>query len=287
MEGDYIALSHCWGSAPMFKTTLSELDSRVSDISMQLLPRKFQDAVKITRKLHVRYLWIDSLCIIQDSTRDWEQESAQMGKYYANSWLTISADAALDSHGGIMNERNILEFSPCKHPRLVCGEQFGPKEGRLIYPNIGSFIQNVQEGILSKRGWILQERVLSRRILHWCRHELYWECTELQASERRPEGVEQNLWEGHHIRQLLRNSQTSHSRVAASPTQIFADLESQSTDLPQPNRPAVYKLRPQRLHEAYGFWSVGYRPSNWISMASIFTRDIPPIPGDSNHYFCK
>jgi hypothetical protein len=234
---------------PMFTTTLSELDCRVSEISMPELPRKFQDTVEITRKLHIRYLWIDSLCIIQDSARDWEQEATQMGKYYANAWLTISADAAEDSHGGILNQRNVLEIRSCKYPRLLnSGRDF--QEGNFFLPNIGSFIENVEEGILSKRGWILQERILSRRILHWCRHELYWECTELQASERCPGGSGRTLWKGHHIAPLLRTSQTSRSLVAAWPIQTSPGLESQSTDL----SPAVYKLRPQLLDDAYKFW---------------------------------
>lgn len=154
MEGDYTILSHCWGRAPLLTTTLSELDSRVDGISMDLLPQNFQDAVKITRKLHLRYLWLDSLCIIQDSPKDWEQESSQMGKYYANAWLTISADAALNSYGGMLNKRSILEITPCKHPRLLKTGK-GSEDGKLILPNIGSFLQNVQEGPLSKRGWIL------------------------------------------------------------------------------------------------------------------------------------
>nr|PNR26526.1 hypothetical protein PHYPA_031101 [Physcomitrium patens] len=98
-----------------------------------------------------------------------------MGKYYANAWLTISADSAQDSHGGILNKRNVLEIRLCRYPRLLISERDFEdfEEGKVLLPNIGSFTENVDEGILSERGWILQEQVLSRRILHWCRHELY------------------------------------------------------------------------------------------------------------------
>lgn len=142
MAGEYIVRSHRWGNAPMFTTTLSELDYRVSEISIQELPQKFQDAIEITRKLHIRYLWIDSLCIIQDSTRDWEQEATQMGKYYANAWLIISADAAEDSHGGILNKRNVLEIRPCSI------QGFSTLEGIFRKENFSS-----QTSALSSRMW--------------------------------------------------------------------------------------------------------------------------------------
>src|SRR5437762_6223654 len=73
--GQYATLSHCWGKVPLLTTTLATLDDRLRDIPLNLLPQTFRDAVLLTRKFKLQYLWIDSLCIIQDSRSDWEIES--------------------------------------------------------------------------------------------------------------------------------------------------------------------------------------------------------------------
>jgi hypothetical protein len=90
----YITLSHCWGgdTSGILKTTRATIDERLLGFEMESLPQNFRDAIVMTRKLRVRYLWIDSLCIIQDSREDWEQESAVMGEVYSNCyshWLPL------------------------------------------------------------------------------------------------------------------------------------------------------------------------------------------------------
>jgi hypothetical protein len=92
----YAALSHCWGSGPRLTTTKSNWSKLALNVSFNALPPLFQDAVIITRQLGLRYIWIDSLCIIQDSLRDWETESSKMGSIYQNSYITISATNSSD-----------------------------------------------------------------------------------------------------------------------------------------------------------------------------------------------
>jgi hypothetical protein len=94
-RGSYATLSHCWGSAAKpFMTEMATIHLRHQRIDFGDLPRSFQDAVRITlritRRLKIRYLWIDTLCIIQDSIDDWAAESAQMARIYKSSLLTIS-----------------------------------------------------------------------------------------------------------------------------------------------------------------------------------------------------
>lgn len=72
-------------------TTTATLAAREHGIQLSSLPLTFQDAIKITRSLGLQYIWIDSLCILQDSKADWVEESAKMGTYYSSSWLTIAA----------------------------------------------------------------------------------------------------------------------------------------------------------------------------------------------------
>jgi Heterokaryon incompatibility protein (HET) len=94
-DGAYITLSHCWGvpdpSKPPLLTTAANLSAMIKEIPLESMPLNYRDAVVTTRKLSFRYLWIDSLCIIQDSVEDWEAESAKMGEVYQNAQLTIAA----------------------------------------------------------------------------------------------------------------------------------------------------------------------------------------------------
>jgi Heterokaryon incompatibility protein (HET) len=101
----YFALSHCWGKAldgPSI-TTENTLASHTTGIFIANLSITFQDSILITRNLGARYLWIDALCIIQDSKPDWENEAAKMGAIYSRALLTISVDLSSDASGGCFN----------------------------------------------------------------------------------------------------------------------------------------------------------------------------------------
>ncbi|KAI0973443.1 heterokaryon incompatibility protein-domain-containing protein [Xylaria arbuscula] len=100
-SGSYVALSHCWGGQVYPLLLIGNIDRFEHAIEFQDLPLTFQDVVSITRELNIPYLWIDSLCIIQNSKADWEQESKKMGLYYGNSTITIYASSAESSTSGI------------------------------------------------------------------------------------------------------------------------------------------------------------------------------------------
>lgn len=165
----YITLSHCWGDTPpelsfrANKNTVRELTNR---IEFDDLPRTFQDAVIVTRALGVRYLWIDSLCIIQDDEADWEAESAKMGDYYSSAYLTIAATSAQASTEGFLTERPNRPYVtvPLGNGHLHLAEA------------IDNFEADVEQGILNSRAWVLQERALSRRTIHFTSTQVYWEC---------------------------------------------------------------------------------------------------------------
>ena len=79
----YTTLSHCWGKKHIVTTTKATLEQRKLEVPWLLLSRTFQDAITITRELGIRYIWIDSLCIIQDDKEDWERVSAKMAEIYS------------------------------------------------------------------------------------------------------------------------------------------------------------------------------------------------------------
>ncbi len=176
----YTTLSHCWGastSGPL-TTTLANLASRKERIQFDELPLTFQDAVTTTRKLKIPYLWIDSLCIIQDSPSDWEKEAARMAIVYAGSVCTLSALGSEDSNGGFFRVTEKKTNFGFRYDLSL-----GSQRIRVFScePNDWDL-----HGPLMDRAWTLQERALSNRILHFSRNELLWECKTLRASTDLP-----------------------------------------------------------------------------------------------------
>ena len=102
--GPWVALSHCWGTrSDHFKTTTANFQDRQSKIAFDSLPATFQDAAVVTRNLGFQYLWIDSLCILQDDYEDWAHEASRMHEYYRDSTLTIAADCAAGDEEGFLH----------------------------------------------------------------------------------------------------------------------------------------------------------------------------------------
>ncbi len=171
----YTALSHRWGSESarlIPQTTKDNVDTRLSMIPWDSMPKTFQDAIVITRRIGVPYLWIDSLCILQDDEGDWERECALMGKIYTRSYLTIAASASEDSRGGCFVQDD---------PKRVRNCTWMP-DGILVtvHPAIDSFDCRIS-GPLSSRGWTFQEYHLSPRILHFTKGRILWECRDFDG----------------------------------------------------------------------------------------------------------
>ncbi|KAE9368198.1 HET-domain-containing protein, partial [Stipitochalara longipes BDJ] len=188
----YATLSHCWGSDPSkIKRLLTKnLRAMKKSIDMALLPKTFQNAIRITRDLGVRYLWIDSLCIIQDDAKDWFKESNIMGDVYSNSHCTISATGANDGSEGLFLDREQLVRGSFLRVKASWDGQ-GPRkyyerDGILSKLPQGKkdtelWSREVDSATLNSRGWVLQERFLSRRNLMFGRNCLFWECDGKRA----------------------------------------------------------------------------------------------------------
>ena len=183
--GPYLSLSHCWGSAVFLKLTLQNIDSLKFGISCSTLPKTFRDAAYITHKLGLKYLWIDSLCIVQNSVEDWRREAATMGKVYQHAFCNIAATGASDSSVGCFWDRNPLLAQVCKID--LTWEL--PLKGNFYCLDGSLWPRNVGEAPLNRRGWVVQERILSPRILHFSMQQLFWECHEMEACESFPGGL--------------------------------------------------------------------------------------------------
>ncbi len=181
LETNYMTLSHCWSSYVPLRLTTSTLERFQDHIDLTALPPTFKDAIKITATLSIQYLWIDSLCIIQDSEQDWTEQAALMGDIYHNSWCNIAATAARDARDGCFVERNPLAVRQCQ---VEANWNFHPKQ-TLSCSSFDSWDNSVSNTPLHSRAWVVQELVLAPRVLHFG-DQLYWECLEQRASETFP-----------------------------------------------------------------------------------------------------
>jgi hypothetical protein len=167
----YTALTYCWGMEETLKTTRETLDQYEEGIELRQLPLTLHDAVVVTRNLGLKYIWIDALCIVQDSQDDWEAECARMGDYYRFSYVTISPLQVLGANTGFLKPRPNSLTCPSV---TLAGSHIGLRRPIRNY---------VRGSPLSKRGWTLQERLLATRILHYGEDELLWECLTCSARE--------------------------------------------------------------------------------------------------------
>lgn len=165
----YVALSHCWGDIPenlKFCTYRGNIDEHKRQMGFNRLPKNFQDTVTITRKLQIQYLWIDSICIIQKDKVDWEAEAGNMENVFSAAYCTIAASSAESSLVGILHER---KPRPCVTVETPTGRLYFCK-------TIDNFHDDVEQSVLNSRGWVLQERALSQRTLHFTANQIYFEC---------------------------------------------------------------------------------------------------------------
>ncbi|KAF1847863.1 HET-domain-containing protein [Cucurbitaria berberidis CBS 394.84] len=177
----YATLSHCWGRSTATITTTESLRKRQDSIPLETIPKTFKDAILVCRKLGMPYLWIDSLCIIQDDKDDWERESGHMGSIYYDSTLTIAATDSPDSSRGLFIPRRPYEY--CYYDIVRLPSSFGDHKGQAYltastWGVYGPPASNVENGILQTRGWVMQEKYLARRTLHFLAGQMVWICCE-------------------------------------------------------------------------------------------------------------
>ncbi|KAI1373152.1 HET-domain-containing protein [Hypoxylon crocopeplum] len=180
-EGPFVALSHCWGGIVPTLTTAKTLDKHKAGISFEAFPKTFQDAIIVTRELQCRYLWIDSLCIIQDSTEDWKNEASRMADVYGNSYLTIAATASTNSYGGLFYTHDNLDV---RH-----AVERHDNDGRATIVNVRPSLEHTPyfasspygldstaQAPLLERSWCFQEYLLAPRVLSFTQWEMLWVC---------------------------------------------------------------------------------------------------------------
>ena len=192
----YIALSYCWGDSwfkeKAFRSLRSTLSSKMDRIVLGDLPLLYQDVVAVARQLGISHIWIDALCIVQDDTKEKDEEMAKMGDYYRNADFTVAASSAAGVQKSFIRCREDgSEWAPQKFSVLPRDFEYSesPERRQHFYSQRRreqeDLTRLVLEGPLSKRAWCYQENVLSRRVAHFDEVDDIWECQkEVAMAER-------------------------------------------------------------------------------------------------------
>ncbi|OCL11268.1 HET-domain-containing protein [Glonium stellatum] len=193
IKGPYASLSHCWGLIPFVQLTTENRKQFMEEgIPWDELPKNFQEAIEIARFLEIEYIWIDSLCIIQKGTDgDFNKQAPLMHKIYRNSYCNIAAADSSDSTGGLFRNREAYHVLPARYQ----GEGQSPMFRNEVWRIVSEDLWNCQllQTPIYKRGWVFQERMLAPRILHFAKHQIFWDCAEVSACETLPSGLPQAL----------------------------------------------------------------------------------------------
>lgn len=202
----YVCLSYCWGPdvQDVLKTTKENLKSHYAEVPFVSMPATIQDAVTVCRRLGICYLWVDSLCIVQNDRGSWFQDSAQMREIYSNSHLTISAEEPESCKLGFLGPQK--KGKPEWQRRFetdVPLEAGGPRNELFIRPNSllegtlnrdrdnpDNKLPEEKRCSLDKRGWCLQESILPNRRLCFNGDEMMWKCSHRNICE-----CGHSLWE--------------------------------------------------------------------------------------------
>ncbi|KAI1133015.1 hypothetical protein F5Y10DRAFT_229974 [Nemania abortiva] len=262
----YITLSHSWGNwqeAGLPRLLDENKDQYGQDgIRFDDLPLLFRDAIEIARWFEVRWLWIDSLCIIQNSPgmSDWAHEALLMCKVYKFGLLNISADDSYDARDGCFRDRLEAVVTPFKL-RMANLER-----SWWVAMDERDVFDWVSAAPLSQRAWVFQERQLTRRALHFTKHEVFWECSAADpycACETFPEGspfsirfLRMNKYEPSAL--LSGHDRNSKLRVWLS---ICEDFSAKALTFERDRLPALAGLASEfaplfpRDRYVVGFWS--------------------------------
>jgi len=180
----YVSLSHCWGKVKLNRLLKSNIEVFQNGIPEHDLPKTFREAILITRKLGYQFIWIDSLCIIQDSVEDWRHEAETMGDVYRNAVLNIAATGSSDSSEGCFSARDPNIIKPC-----YVTSSWQEASGTYQIHDSALWRLGVTRAPLNTRAWVIQEISLAKRVLHFSKSQLFWECDQKTACETFPRGI--------------------------------------------------------------------------------------------------
>lgn len=191
LSGPYAALSYCWGPNPNFlRLTTSNFRDLQAGVLYSDLPIAFRQAIQLIKGLSIRYVWIDSLCIIQSNSEDWQIECDRMQGVYSNSVLNLSLAQAAHPNETCMSGFNHNATPPFEVEITGLISSGESKEHTYTVIQQYYYQKAMYDQPIARRAWVLQERTLATRVLTIGLGELFWDCCQLtNASESLPQGL--------------------------------------------------------------------------------------------------
>ncbi|PSN72086.1 HET-domain-containing protein [Corynespora cassiicola Philippines] len=223
IKGPYVTLSHCWGRDYFMR--LQRDNEKIlmgPGVRTKELTKNFQQAIEVARFIGVRYIWIDSLCIVQGQGGDFAYEGNFMHKVYRSSYCNIVAADSRDSKGGLFRDRKPDDIAPAT---FMASENSVLEDGMWRVLEEDMWKSELLEADIYKRGWVFQERMLSPRILHFTKSQIYWDCSTISACEVLPDGLPFSLdrfastdrhWRG----RLQETADVSQDAIKAGPNDL-------------------------------------------------------------------
>ncbi|KAJ8111224.1 hypothetical protein OPT61_g6134 [Boeremia exigua] len=192
----YLALSHCWGGIVPVRLETGNLKKwMTTGIVFETLPKTFRDAIQTTRQLGFRYIWIDSMCIIQNSDRDWKQEASLMAEVYGNAHCTLAALSSKNSREGCQINMSIQTSLASPYLELKA-ELYRTSRVRIFQKKPRPWIEEFNgrphragyesDSPLRTRAWVLQEKELSNCTIYFAKGQLLWENGATKATAQLP-----------------------------------------------------------------------------------------------------
>jgi hypothetical protein len=260
----YCALSHCWGPVDKqpLRTTCTSYPRRLHGITHDQLPKTFKDAILLTRALNIEYLWIDSLCIIQDNEEDWRLEAGKMGDVYRNATLVISASDAKDSTEGLfITER--------KHEIVMVVPYIaeGMVQGTFNIAYLPAGLSRPEKSHLNTRAWAFQERLLARRIMFFTREGISWKCSHFETWEH---GIKSSMMFHENTSWLVMLREYSKKRLTNAGDRLYA-LQGVVEDMRD--------ARGDHYYDSCGVWESDlYKQIIWRPNEPILETEVLDLP---------
>jgi hypothetical protein len=190
-HGSWVALSYCWGGESKFILTSKSLPQFEQGIPINEFPPTLRDAIIIARSLGIPFLWIDAICILQDSAKDWHTEAPRMKDVYSNAELVIAASSSNDVNAGIFSTRPVAKSAQLPWIIPITKSDKNDLRQEELYVNIRKDSSTPMEDTMASlvcrwanRAWTMQEDFLATRLLLCTKHGVTWECLQHAEEEK-------------------------------------------------------------------------------------------------------
>ena len=204
----WAALSYVWGGEQSFKTTLHSLPEMERGFRSEVLPQTLQDAVRVCKAMSLQYLWVDSLCIVQDDPEELPHELISMPLIYQRAWVTISASTAACVSDGFLQNRCYSHWVGFRNDRVPISLPYladdGVGTGKIVFVHASDACSSKAEPI-NERAWTYQERRLSPRVLDFRSKQVVLWCYTNKRCQGDGSTISWNVPEDRRYRPCLAN----------------------------------------------------------------------------------